>query len=261
MDVTTGFVDLHVHLHVGLDDGPARWEDALALGRALVDQGVCQAAATCHQGGVFAGNRPQVILDSTKELQRALDAAAIPLRCFPSAEWMLDSVAVESLAEGLADWLTIADGGKYALIEFPFQVPAYAKIVGEMLHQLGIRPVLAHVEKFPQLATNPNRIRGLREEGYVIQVNADSIVGWTPGSLGSVCRRLIRSGLVDVVASDAHSIDGRPPMLREAYGVVARWSDAATAQLLFAENPRAIMEGGEVVEPKAVGWFSRFRWR
>jgi protein-tyrosine phosphatase len=261
LDDASGFVDLHVHLHVGLDDGPARWEDALALCRALVQQGVCQAAATCHQGGAFAANRPQSIRNSTNELQRALDQAEIPLRCFPSAEWMLDSVAVETLADRLSDWLTIADGGRYALIEFPFQFPAHARIVGDLLRQLGIRPVLAHVEKFPQLATNPKRIRGLREEGYVIQVNADSIVGWTPDSLDVVCRRLIRSGLVDVVASDAHSIDRRPPMLREAYGVVTRWTDPATAQLLFAENPKAIVEGGDILPPKPASWFSRLRRR
>lgn len=261
MDDATGLVDVHVHLLVGLDDGPARLDDALALCRALVDQGVTRAAATCHQGGVFSRNGAPGIREAAINLQQSLDHAGIALECYPSAEWMLDSQAVDHFAERLPNLLTIADTGRYSLVEFPFSLPGYTKLVCEMLRNNGIRPVLAHVEKYPSIASHPARVQQLRDEGYLIQVNADSIAGPASAPLARECRTLVRSGLVHLVASDAHSVDQRPPLLRDAYDVVSGWTDQATARLLFEENPRAILEGRDVVDPEPAGWFSRFRRR
>ena len=48
-------VDVHCHCLPGLDDGPATLDEALALCRALVDDGVTTALATPHQLGCYDG--------------------------------------------------------------------------------------------------------------------------------------------------------------------------------------------------------------
>lgn len=218
-------------------------------------------AATCHQRGVFARNEPPIIRQRAAELQEILLSENVPLAIRPSAEWMIDAQTAERLDSLLPTLLTLADRPKHALLEFPFQLPSYLPMVLQSLAEHGLVGVLAHIEKYHQLLANSARVEALVNEGFIMQINADSIAGkFGPGVMNG-CRRLIQRGLVHLVASDAHSADRRPPMLKVAYENVLRWAGNETATLLFKQNPRAIFHGNEVARPKGMGWLARFRRR
>jgi protein-tyrosine phosphatase len=253
------FVDLHVHLLPGLDDGPGAPDESIALCRALVDQGVELAAATCHQRGAFSRNHADAVREATRALARSLDEAGVPLKVVPSAEWMLDADAVERLDSCRSQLLTVADNGQFALVEFPFQVPPYVSMVVQTLRRWGVQPVLAHVEHYPQLLHAPQRVRELIDLGFLIQMNADSIARPRSDPKASACRRLVQRGLVHLAASDAHGVARRPPALKAAFDVVAGWTNPSTARLLFRDNPLAIVEGGAVAAPAPAGWLARLR--
>lgn len=256
-----GFVDLHAHLFVGLDDGPRRIEDAIALCRQMVETGTTLVAATCHQRGNFASVHRTEITEKFGELQTRLAAENIPLRIVPNAEWMLDAATTENLPSLLPDLITMADAGRYALVEFPRPFPSFATLVPEMLSPHGLRPILAHVERYAIVAQNPSRVEELINRGYVIQINAESITNtYFPATI-ETCRRLIQRGLVHVVASDSHSVDRRPTRMKEAHAIVCHWTDDATARLLMVENPLAIIEGRDVDRAKSLGWLARLRRR
>lgn len=256
---STRFVDLHAHILPGIDDGPHNLDESLALCRLLVDQGVDIVAATCHQRGQFAANQSEAIRDATNALTKALASADVPLRILPSAEWMLDADTVERLSDHLPNLMTIADSGRFALVEFPYQIPAYTPMVATMLRDKGIQPVLAHVEHYPRLAGNTPAVAKLIDQGYLIQMNADSIAGARSEAVTADCRALLRRGFVHLVASDAHSTLRRPPTLRQAFALVTGWTNPENARLLFHDNPLAIAEGREVVPPMAMNWLTRLR--
>jgi len=256
-----GFVDLHAHLLVGLDDGPRRIEDSLALCRQMVESGTTLVAATCHQRGNFASVHRTEITEKFGELQNRLAAENIPLRIVPNAEWMLDAATTESLPSLLSDLVTIADAGRYALVEFPRPFPSFATLVPDMLSPHGIKPILAHVERYDVVAHNPSRVEELIVRGYVIQMNAESITNtYFPATI-ETCRRLIQRGLVHVIASDSHSVDRRPTRMKEAQSFVSHWTNDETAQLLMIDNPLAIIEGRDVTGAKSLGWLARLRRR
>lgn len=256
-----GFVDLHAHLFVGLDDGPRRIEDALALCRQMVETGTTLVAATCHQRGHFASVHRTEITEKFGELKIRLEAENIPLRIVPNAEWMLDSATIENLPHLLPDLVTMGDAGRYALVEFPRPFPSFAALVPEMLSPHGLKPILAHVERYDIVAHNPNRVEELIQRGYVIQVNAESITNtYFPATI-ETCRRLIQRGLVHVIASDSHSVDRRPTRMKEAQAIVSHWTSSDTAQLLMTENPLAIIEGRGVRRAQSLGWLTRLRRR
>jgi tyrosine-protein phosphatase YwqE len=52
---------------------------------------------------------------------------------------------------------------------------------------------------------------------------------------------MIERGLVDFVATDAHGVHNRPPVLSKAYREVVRQFDVQTARRLFYENPQKIL--------------------
>ena len=261
MSPTGGFVDLHAHLLAGLDDGPARLADSVALCQRMVETGITLVAATCHQRGNFASIDRTQITEKFTELQNRLFAENIPLRIVPNSEWMLDATTTEKLAELVPGLVTIADAGKYALVEFPYQFPSYASLIPEMLARNGIRPLLAHVERYEIVAHNPSRVEDLISRGFLIQMNADSIANIAYPATVETCRRLIQRGLVHVIASDAHSVDRRPPRMKEAFDVVSRWTSEDVANLLTSRNPLAIIEGREVERATSLGWLARLRRR
>ena len=109
----------------------------------MVETGTILAAATCHQRGTFASTRPAIIKEKFNELERRLAGESIPLRVVPNAEWLLDASTTEHLDELIPELVTIADAGKYALVEFPFPYPSYAPLIPEILAKHGIRPMLS----------------------------------------------------------------------------------------------------------------------
>lgn len=259
MDAPGGFVDLHIHLLPDLDDGPANLDQAVALARAGLHDGIVQAAATCHQCGHFAHNHADNIRDAARKLIERLKSDGVELAIRPSAEWMLDAKMIDEWATLQADLLTLGDGGKYALIEFPQRFPAYITRVSELLAQRQVHGVLAHVEKYADLLAHPKRLAELHEMGFVAQMNADSIAGRWGTKVAKQCRSLIRKGWIHVVASDAHSVERRPPLLREAFSIVTQWTNAETADLLFRQNPSAVLAGEEVQQPRPAGWLGRWK--
>jgi protein-tyrosine phosphatase len=255
------FVDLHCHLLPGIDDGPRTLTDSLALARLLVAQNVRTVAVTPHQRGVFSSNSASEIRLAVDALRAVLVAEQIPLDIKPSAEWMMDSSTFDQLDSIWHELMTVGDIGAYALVEFPVEFPSYTSILARRLSDKGVKPILAHVEKYSALMGNLDRIRALMDEGFVIQVNADSIAGRGGAPLQYRCRRLIRLGLVQLVASDSHHAERRPPMLAEAYARVRRWVGSEAADLLFCENPRLILDAKPVAKLAPTSWFGRFRKR
>ena len=73
------FVDIHCHLLPGIDDGATSWEEALAMARRAVADGITTIVATPHQLGAYAANLGHEILARTERLQIFLDEREIPL--------------------------------------------------------------------------------------------------------------------------------------------------------------------------------------
>jgi len=66
-------IDLHCHVLPGVDDGPETWEEALALGARLADEGVTLAVATPHFFWARSPNPdPMVIRAHLARLNQAL---------------------------------------------------------------------------------------------------------------------------------------------------------------------------------------------
>src|SRR5437870_10836589 len=68
-------VDTHCHLLAGLDDGPRTAEDALAMCRIAVAEGVRMICATAHQNPRWEAVTPDAIRAATRELPEAVRAA------------------------------------------------------------------------------------------------------------------------------------------------------------------------------------------
>jgi protein-tyrosine phosphatase len=106
-----------------------------------------------------------------------------------------------------------------------------------------LTPVLAHPERSATVQERPSRLGGLVAAGALVQVTAGSLAGAFGRSSRNAARSLVASGLVHVLASDAHSPAAREAGL--AAGVEAL-EDPGLAAYLTEETPAAIVAGEEV---------------
>ena len=89
--------------------------------------------------------------------------------------------------------------------------------------------MIAHPERSEAIGEDPRLAAAFHERGWLLQVNATSIVGYHGAQMEATAWHLIDEGLAGLVASDGHR-RARPPALDEAHRAVrARLGERADA--------------------------------
>jgi protein-tyrosine phosphatase len=117
----------------------------------------------------------------------------------------------------------------------------------QQLVDCGLVPVVTHPERNPVLQQKLGRVEEWVELGCLVQVTALSISGGFGRTACLTAGRLLERGLVHVVASDAHDPEHRHPRLDAAYATVRSRYGEEEADILFTQNPQAIIEGAQLV--------------
>lgn len=239
-------IDLHAHILPGLDDGPGSLEEAVALARSAVQDGIEVMVATPHFiPGVYNNNRENV-LAGVEALQAALAGTNIPLALKAGLEAYLDPGLVLLARRG--ELLTINDGGRYLLVELPqATVPDYAGEVFFRLQLTGITPVIAHPERNRQIIKEPGILHDFLLKGVLVQLTAAGL----NGSFGSTAKKaaelFLKLGWVHFLSSDAHDSIESNSGLKAAFHAAARLIGEEGARRLVSDNPRKVLQG-ELIE-------------
>ncbi|MEN8152043.1 MAG: CpsB/CapC family capsule biosynthesis tyrosine phosphatase [Planctomycetota bacterium] len=239
-------IDLHSHYLPDVDDGAPTMEASLDMLRTAAADGITHMVATPHQ-------RHPAGYDVSAELARerlaAVKAAAaeagVPVELSLSAEIHYS----EGIPEGLADGtlLPLGEGSRYFLFELPVTtVPGNLREMIFAFQTAGCYPVLAHPERNFEVMEKPKKAALLREQGVLLQITAQSITGEFGRKSRAAAKKLLKWGVADVIASDAHNPDRRPPGLSEAVRRAAKWVGAERAEAMVTEIPRRILAGKEV---------------
>ncbi|MBQ0929189.1 tyrosine-protein phosphatase [Ideonella alba] len=236
-------IDLHCHLLPGIDDGPATLDDALALARALVADGVQHVVATPH---VFPGryeNKRGGIARAHAAFVQVLAQHGVPLQLSYAGEVRLGPEVLEWLARDELPFL----GGEAAhrgqaprvmLLEMPDgQVPLGTDRLCATLSRQGIVPLIAHPERNRGVMEQPDRLQPLVDAGCQFQLTAGSLLGDFGSRAQDAAWDLLDQGLVTVVASDAHNLRGRAPRMGAAREWLVQEYGEATARRLTLDAP------------------------
>jgi protein-tyrosine phosphatase len=256
----TPLVDMHCHLLAGLDDGPRCWDDALAMCRMAHEEGTQMVAATAHQSERWGQVTPERIRAAVKELSGLLRSANVPLAVFPCAEVMARPDLESAWQNG--ELLTVADRGRYLLVEMPHQVFVDLRPVVRRLRPLGVQVILAHPERNPEWLHEPGAIEEMIGDGCLVQVSSGSITSPQSSADERALRSWFRRGCVHLVGSDGHSPRRRPPHLAEACRRISRWAGRSAADRICFSNGLAVLQGSplRVPAPRPRRWFFAWAW-
>jgi protein-tyrosine phosphatase len=252
-------VDMHCHLLAGLDDGPRTPDDALEMCRLACAEGTRLAAALAHQNERWSEVTPDIIRKAVGQLGELLRQAGLPLTVFPTAE-VTAHPDLETLW-GAGHFLSVADRGDYLLVEMPHGLFVDLRPTARVLRPSGVRLILAHPERQPELLHEAGAIEALIREGCLVQVSSASITDPASAADRRALKSWFRRGCVHLLGSDGHSPRKRRPLLAAAYREIQSWAGAAAADRICSSNGAAILSGRSFwlppPEPERRGWLSR----
>ena len=236
-------IDVHYHLLYGVDDGPKVIEDSLALAQLSIAEGVTHIVATPHANYKYSFD-PAINRARLAEISEKLnDRLTLGLGC----DFHLSHQNVSDAIANATKY-TI-NGSKYLLVELPDLNVSPTQLDGLSDFQYsGIVPILTHPERSPMLMSKPELMKRWLGSGCLTQITAGSLFGRFGRRAQKACHHMLKRNWVHLVASDAHNLKNRPPMMKRAYIELKKKYGVETANRLCDQNPRAIFDGRPLAE-------------
>ncbi len=234
-------VDIHCHILPGVDDGSKSWEITAEMCQMAIADGVTHIVATPHCNDEYIYDRGRLAEMMGELYELAGGQLTFSLGC----DFHLSH---ENIVDALENpYRYTIDGSNYLLVEF-----SDYEISPTLIHQLqqiavlGIVPILTHPERNKVLLRHPKMVLDFVEEGYLVQLTANSITGFWGEGPRKMAEALLKHNAAHVIASDAHDPIRRTPLLSQARKVVAKLTSPEVADALFTGNPEAIVTGEAV---------------
>src|SRR4051794_27236208 len=260
------YVDLHVHLLPGVDDGPADRAEALEHATTLARAGVREATVTPHVAharfALDVASIPPVARarcapgvrttpQRTEALRAELDGAGVKLRLPPGGE-IHPAGALDLYHRDLQH---IAHGpreGRWVLLEVPFGgISRLFMDACEHIRDEGYGVVIAHPERASGLLGGGiDRIREQMTAGAVLQVSVCSLLGRHGEEARAAAHHLVLTGMAYVLASDGHGGTRAHTMADGLRPIRAAGASAIQAWQLMRANPAFLLRHGIPSEPR-----------
>jgi protein-tyrosine phosphatase len=229
-------IDIHCHILPEVDDGPKSWETAEAMCSMSAQDGIEHIVATPHANDRYYYDRPY-LSDLLSRLQEKIgDIPKLSLGC----DFHL---SFENMANALQapERYCIADT-RYLLVEpSNFSVPQQIDEWLTQLQEKNITAIITHPERNPILQQTGDRVLRWIELGCAVQVTASAITGSWGTRAQQAAHWLLKKKAVHIVATDAHDIQRRPPVLSEAAKAIAKDFGEDLARALVEANPGAVV--------------------
>lgn len=234
-------IDIHCHILPGVDDGPKTIEKSLRMLKMAENDGITGIIATPHHNHPmgYEGNGAHEAFQLLKE---GASVQGIGVDLYYGAEQYLSKEDVTRFGSDFT--MNVISSGGFVLVEFKRHMDLESML--GVIHELKIRgfiPILAHVEAYPSIVANKGALSRLRNEGALIQVNATVFKLSKEGKTVRKILRAIAEGQVDYVASDAHGLNQRPPLLKYAYKIISNAVSEEVANQIFVVNPERLIQG------------------
>lgn len=206
-------VDIHSHLIPGIDDGVRSMEESADVIQEFLQLGYKKLITTPHIMGDFYPNNRTTIENGYNKLIAYLSEKEIDCQIEFAAEYHLDEQLI-SILEHEKSLLTFGNG--YFLFETPFiNEPVYLKELIFKITSMGLKPVLAHPERYAYLLNNRNLVEDLINRGVLMQLNMISFTGFYSKPIRKMAEMMVKQGYVHFLGSDCHNL-GHMPLIRDA---------------------------------------------
>ena len=230
-------VDIHSHILPEVDDGPKSWDVSVAMCQAAAADGITHMVATPHANDRYHYDR-EYLQGLVAHLQQLVgDTPKLSLGC----DFHL---SYDNMQDVLANPARYAiEGSRYMLVELSnYSISSQTTDCFLKLGDCGITAVITHPERNPILRESPQRVLEWAEQGCVIQMTGSALTGFWGERTRRAAQWLVEHQAVHVLATDAHDMAKRVPILSRSRDAAAEICGEEVAEALVEANPRAIIE-------------------
>ena len=238
------FIDLHLHYLPGVDDGVPSLADAVTICRELKAMGYAKLVTTPHIRSHMFENRKAGLEQAFSGLRGEIEAAAGDASALPelalSAEHHCDALFLELFE---SDQLLPYPGARAILVEFPNEsLPVAFDRLAFRLARKGLRPVIAHPERYVPLFKRTDAVDPLLDQEVGLQLDLMSLVGKYGRHARKAAERMLEEGAYTIAATDTHRVDDLA-RVAQALDLLYKLAGDEEAALLLGENPRRLLAG------------------
>lgn len=228
------FTDLHTHILFDVDDGSKDIDTSIEMLLLEVKENTTHVFLTPHvQSRVQKVERNQHH-EVFKLLQEEVSKRNIPVHLYLGAEVLYRSHL-------FPDYHTLTLGSSsYVLIEFSMRDETPIEDIVYDISRMGFIPIVAHIERYPYLSYED--YYRIKQTGAFIQVNTTSILGLDKLVKPKSVIKMIKEGLVDFIASDAHNLNVRKPNLLTCYSFLKKHVPEDLLHKIMIDNPKKILD-------------------
>ncbi|MBZ0116924.1 MAG: protein tyrosine phosphatase [Sandaracinaceae bacterium] len=234
----TGRIDLHCHYLPAIDDGVRTLGEGIEIVTGLAALGYELVVATPHiRTAMFENRKPGIEAAFAAFVAGAGELGA---QVGLGAEHYLDDVFWTLFVGGEA---LPYPGGKAALVELAYdRMPMRVEERFFEMQIRGVRPVLAHPERYADLYRATDRLDPILEVGTVALLDLMSLVGRYGRRPQDAAERMLEEGVYSAACSDAHR-PGDVELVDQAIERLRRLCGDDEAEFLLSEGPRRILDG------------------
>lgn len=205
-------LDIHSHILACIDDGAKDLEESVNLLKMMKNDGITHVIATPH---FYPQDTSLEEFLSTAELSykkliskiSGLDLPEIYLGCeMLYFDGLGNSDSIYNLCLNKSEFLLLE------LTDYSINDRLFSNILS-LTQKAGIIPIIAHIERYCKAKNYKKLIDFVVENNIPVQLNASSF--FVP-IFKRPLKKLIKSNVITILGTDAHSTDLRPPKMQEA---------------------------------------------
>lgn len=235
-------IDIHSHVLPGIDDGAKEIDMTLKMLQIALDKGTTKIVATPHYRTGYFENNYEDIKKSVNEVNVVVKGKGMDIQVVLGQEIFLDNYTIERYKEGIIGCI---ENTQYMLVELPMDT--MPKNTLDIIYELkvrGVKPIIAHPERYNYIVEKTSLINDFIEEGCLFQINSGSITGLFGKKVEKAARTLIEHGICNFIASDAHSTGRRCPGVKEGLQIVENLNKDLAKDII--DNPKTLLENSQI---------------
>lgn len=236
-------IDIHSHILPAVDDGSSSIKSTLEMLKNAVKQGTKEIIATPHYCRGYAEVEYEKIMELSQSVNKLANDEGIDIKVYHGQEIFYSSNIIDDYNNKTIG--TLADS-KYILFELPLQGRFEREILDNIyeLQVMGLKPILAHPERYKFLKEKPYLINEFIEEDILFQVNAGSLEGAFGKEAKKTAEIFLKNGIYNFIGSDAHNNTSRKTGVKEGARLAA--SKNKIYDNLFEKSAKKLIQNGDV---------------
>ena len=232
-------IDLHCHMLPSIDDGAKNLDIALGMAQHAVADGITTVACTPHIYPGLYENTKAGIIQSISSFEEVLRSEGVALELVCGADVHVDVDLVQGIRSGR---IATLNDTRYLLLEFPHR--GNIKMMQDCvfnLHRAGYIPIITHPERQRWIDEYYDSLVEMVKQGAWIQLTAQSITGGFGKRALHWSERMLDDGIVHLIATDAHNLTRRPPVLSEGRNRITQLLGKQEADNMMVARPQGIL--------------------